>query len=165
MRFPNPAAVAGGLLLTLALAGTARGAEPGSPEARFKAGTSEWAEAYNAGDVERIVALYADDAVVMPPDAPATRGPAAIRAWLAQDIATSRKAGVKLRIDPGEGGSSGDLGWHSGTFTVLDGGGKTLVTGKYVETWQRRNGEWRLLRDIWNNDAPTAPAPPEPPVD
>lgn len=54
--------------------------------------------------------------------------------------------------------SSGDLGWHAGTFAVLDADGKTVGTGKYSEIWQKMKGKWMIIRDIWNNDAP-APAP------
>jgi hypothetical protein len=38
-------------------------------EAALKAATNAWLAAYNAGDVEKIVSLYADDGVLMPPHA------------------------------------------------------------------------------------------------
>lgn len=123
-------------------------------ESTFNAGTAEWAAAYNAGEPERIVALYTDDAVVMPPDAPSVTGHAALRTYLAKDIAAARKAGVTLAITGDDAGSSGDLGWHRGTFDVVGAGNTTVVTGKFLELWERQGGKWRITQDIWNNDAP-----------
>ena len=162
-------------MVAFAAAPCARASDPGSPDATFRAGTAEWMAAYNAGDADRIVALYAADAVVMPPDAPAAEGHAAIRDHITKDMAGAKAAGVTLKDMSSETGSSGDLGWHAGRFAVTDGDGKTVVTGKYAEIWQRQNGQWRIIRDIWNNDAsvappapaapPAPPPPPPPPVD
>ncbi|MDB6162821.1 MAG: hypothetical protein JWL98_253 [Xanthomonadaceae bacterium] len=126
--------------------------------AAFHPSDKDWATAYNAGDADRIVAMYAKDAVVMPPDVPAVSAPSALHDFLVKDTATSKKAGITLTINDGASGSSGNLGWHSGTFSVADATGKAVGTGKYVEIWERQNGKWVMIRDIWNNDAPAAPA-------
>ena len=160
MRLPAsiafPIAIAIGLLPSV----DAFAAEGVDARSVFHAGTVEWAAAYNAGAIDRIVALYADDAVVMPPDAPAALGPAALRSFLAKDIAASRAAGVTLALSGDDDVvTSGDIGWHRGTFNAVGKDGATVVTGKYLEIWQRQHGQWRIVRDIWNNDAPAA-APP-----
>jgi ketosteroid isomerase-like protein len=153
-------------LLALAAASIVSAGDDSSPDATFRAGTAEWIAAYNAGNVDRIVGLYAEDAMVMPPDAPAASGHAAIREFLTKDIATSKAAGITLS-DLSSGsttGASGDDGWHTGTFAVLDANGKTVVTGKYSEIWRRDAGKWMIIRDMWNNDAPAAaPAAPAAP--
>ena len=134
-----------------------------SPEATFRAGTAEWIAAYNAGDVDKIVALYAEDAIVMPPDAPPASGHVAIREFITKDIASTKTAGVTLSDVNSSAGASGDIGWHAGTFAVLDADGKTVATGKYSEIWQKMKGKWVIIWDIWNNDAPApAPAAPKP---
>jgi ketosteroid isomerase-like protein len=143
----------------LALASTSLSASPTSPEDGFKAATKQWIADYNAGKVDAIVDAYADDAVMMPPDAPAATGHGAMRDFLKKDIAGSKVAGITLRIDTDSAGSSGDTGWHSGSFSVLGKDGAAVGTGKFVEVWQKRDGKWALIRDIWNNDAPSAPAP------
>lgn len=154
---------AGFALLLLALApGAASAAKGGmSAEDTFKAATSTWATAYNAGDAARIEALYADDAVVMPPNAPAVKR-AGMHDYLTRDMANSKSAGITLSIASGEAGTSGDLGWHDGTYTVTDKAGKTVGSGKYVEVWQRKHGQWAMIRDIWNDDAPAPAAPASP---
>ena len=58
-----------------------------------------------------------------------------------------------------EVGVSGDLGYEWNTVTVTDKSGKTVDTGKYMSVFGRRNGKWVIIRDIWNSDTPTAPAP------
>jgi ketosteroid isomerase-like protein len=156
------------LLLALSLVITAGCAQPASTgqgststatdEAAIRAGTVLWTDAYNAGEVEKVVALYAEDAVVMPPNAPALNGRAAIRDFLTQDIAGAKAAGLTAKDGVGDVGISGDLAWHAGTSSVVDATGKTVETGKFIEVWRRTNGKWLIVRDIWNDDAPPAPA-------
>lgn len=145
-------------LLALSIATVAYASDDSSAKSAFRAGTAEWVAAYNANEPDRIVALYAADAVVMPPDAPAVSGHAAVRSFLVKDIATTKAAGLTLSITHGAAGASGNLGWDSGTFKVVDTGGKTVGTGKFAAIWERQAGKWRMIRDIWNNDAPPAPA-------
>jgi ketosteroid isomerase-like protein len=128
-------------------------------EGAIRAGTVLWNDAYNAGEVDKIVALYAEDAVLMPTNAPALIGRAAIKAFLTKDIATAKVEGLTDKDGIGDVGISGDLAWHAGTSSVIGAAGKTVETGKYVEVWHRTTGKWLMVRDIWNDDAPTAPEP------
>jgi ketosteroid isomerase-like protein len=102
----------------LALSACAPAAPPAvdtaDDEAALKAATRTWLEAYNAGDVEKIVALYAEDAVLMPPHAPVANGHAAIRAFLTADTAGAKAAGVKLVPGTSTAGVAGDTGWGIG---------------------------------------------------
>lgn len=139
-------------------------ADTAADEAVFHAATVTWADAYNAGNVDRIVALYAEDAVLMPPDAPAASGPAAIHDFLAADIAAAKSGGFIMALGDNGIGVSGNLGWHDGTFTVTNAAGVTVVTGKWVETWHKADGKWLMIRDIWNSDAPAAADAPVAPA-
>lgn len=145
-------------LLALAGSPTASAGDDTTATDTFRKGTAEWVSAYNAADVDRVLALYAADAVVMPPDAPAASGHAAIRAFLGKDMASSKAAGITLAITDGDAGTSGNLGWHDGTYSVRDAGGNSVGTGKYLEVWERKAGKWLIVRDIWNNDSAAAPA-------
>ena len=130
-------------------------------EATIRESNRTWSKAYNAGDVDGLVALHAEDAVVSAPGAPAARGHAAIRELFVKDIAASAKAGITLNIGAvSDVGVSGDLGWEWGTFTATDKSGTTVDAGKYVTVFARKNGKWLIIRDIWNSDMPPpAPAP------
>ena len=125
----------------------------------FDVTTQQWVQAYNAGNADTIVAMYAEDGIMMPPDAPAKAGHAAMKEFLTSDMAASKEAGLSLSLSDSQEGMSGDMGWHSGKFAVNDKDGKTVMTGKYVEVWKKQNGKWLMIRDIWNNDAPATAAP------
>ena len=161
-KFTHAAVAAAGLL---ALAGCAQNAAPvdtAADAAAIHAATASWVEAYNSGDADKIVALYADDAILMPPDAAAATGHAAMKQYLTTDIAASKAAGVSFALDTDASGVSGDLAWHSGTFHVAGANGASVGTGKYVEVWHKADGKWLMIRDAWNNDAPAAAAPAAP---
>jgi uncharacterized protein (TIGR02246 family) len=132
-------------------------------EAALKAVTAAWLEAYNAGDVEKIVALYEEDAVLMPPHAPVAHGRAAIRAFLSADTAGATAAGIKLVPGTSTAGVAGDTGWESGTFTVTNASGATVDSGSYLSVSRKSNGKWLYYRDTYNSDRPLpAPAPAAP---
>jgi uncharacterized protein (TIGR02246 family) len=130
--------------------------------AAIQAVTAAWVKGYNAGNTDAIVALYAEDAVVMPPGAPPLRGHAAIRQYLVKDIAGSQAAGITLVLGSvNDVGVSGNLAWHSGTYSVTNKSGATIDTGKYLEARRKVGGKWQIIRDIWNSDTPSAaPVPP-----
>ena len=129
-------------------------------EAALKAVTAAWLNAYNAGDVETIVAMYAEDAVLMPPHAAVATGHAAMRAFLASDTAAAKAAGVKLVPGAATAGVAGDTGWESGSYTIADASGATVDSGSYLSVSRKSNGKWLYVRDTYNSDRPLpAPAP------
>jgi len=137
---------------------TGESAQASAAKAAMRAGSEKWVADYNAGNVEQVLAVYAPDAVVMPPDAPLARGLAQIRRFLEGDIASSKAEGLKFVVSEDASGVAGNTGWNSGTFKVVDAGGATAGTGKFVEVWRNDGGKWFMIRDIWNSDA-AAPAP------
>jgi uncharacterized protein (TIGR02246 family) len=129
-------------------------------EAALKAVTAAWLDAYNGGDVEKIVAMYAEDGVLMPPHAPVANGHAAIRAYLTADTAGAKAAGVKLVPGAATAGISGDTGWESGSYTIAGASGATVDSGSYLSVSRKSNGKWLYVRDTYNSDrALPAPAP------
>ena len=57
-----------------------------------------WVKAYNGGDAKAVAALYAEDALLLPPGAPGVRGRAAILEFFTKDIAGSKAAGAVFAI-------------------------------------------------------------------
>jgi uncharacterized protein (TIGR02246 family) len=143
-----------------ALAGCQKGTVDTTADvAAIRANTAAWATAYNTGDGEAMAASYAEDAVLLPPNAPAAVGRAAIREFLETDSQGTRAAGITFNI-PGDGPVqvSGDLAYESGSFTATDASGATVASGKYIGVFNKKDGKWLLVRDTWNTDAPPAPA-------
>jgi uncharacterized protein (TIGR02246 family) len=128
----------------------------------LKANGHVWFDRYNAGDAEGVASLYASDALLLPAGAPMATGHEAIREYLAGDIEESKASGLSFKADTvTDGGVDGNTGWITGSFSVVDGSGNTVDTGKYLTLYQRAEGEWVIVRDIWNSDNPPAPPPPD----
>src|SRR5687767_5064161 len=101
-------------------------ADAAADEQAVRAINPLWFKAHQSGDVEGLVALYTDDAVISAPGAPPARGTAAIRAPFTKEIADMSAAGLSQTSGPnGEFGVSGDLGYEWNTYTVKDKAGKT----------------------------------------
>jgi ketosteroid isomerase-like protein len=127
-------------------------------EAAIRAADMAHVDAYNAGDVDTIVAGYAADAVVMPSDAPAVSGHEAIRKLFTASIASAKAAGLTESLMDYSSVVSGDLGWSTGTSREVTAAGTTVWVGKFLATWRRTDGKWLAVRDTWNDDAPSVPS-------
>lgn len=148
-----------GLAISLAAFSPKAMADPAADVAALQAVDQAWGKAYNSGNVDGVVGLYDEHAVLLPPGAPSASGRAAIRAYFTKDIAESSKAGITLALGPKPaGGASGDTGWQSGTYVAKDKTGKVIDTGKYLSVSVKKGGKWLYVRDIWNSDGPPAPA-------
>jgi ketosteroid isomerase-like protein len=130
-------------------------------EAKLKSDALVWFEHYANADADGLANLYAEDALLMPPGAPAVTGRPGIRTFLGDDAAKSKAAGISLKNASVTGaGVNGDTGWISGTYAVVDSSGATIDSGSYLSVHHRTNGAWLYIRDIWNSDRPPVPAAP-----
>lgn len=152
----------------LILAVAVLGCEPAdrAPEAEaFDAAAEEralreqvtrWNAAVPAGDTAFIRALHASDAVVMPANGPAARGgDAIVEMW----SGLMNTPGMRLDIQPSsfDFSSGGDMAYELGTYTLqvpVEGGEPMRDTGKYLVLWEKRDGAWKVVADIWNSDIP-----------
>jgi len=154
---------AAGVLCTIALAVfsiESSATDSAKEMAALQAADQNWARAYNAGNADAVANLYAEQAVLLPPGAPAVNGRAAIKSFFVKDTSESQKAGVAFTLGPKPaGGVSGDMGWQSGTYAVKDKAGKVVETGKYLSVSMKKSGKWLYIRDTWNADG--APVPVE----
>jgi uncharacterized protein (TIGR02246 family) len=131
----------------------ARAADAAADVKALQAVDKVWVSAYNAGDADAAANLYDENAILMPPGAPSAHGRAAIRAFLASDIATSAKAGITFHLgEKSDGGVAGAMGWVSGTYTVTDKSGKVVDAGKYLSVSKKEGGKWLYVRDTYNSD-------------
>ncbi len=115
-----------------------------------------FAAALNAGDLDGIMAGFTDDAVRMPPNAPAIIGKESIRSLMQTNLEQNT---YQLDNPPEEVQVSGDLAFARGTYTVTvtpKAGGESIQReGKYLVVFQKQpDGSWKAARDIWNSDNP-----------
>ena len=112
--------------------------------------------AVNAGDSDAWVRLFADDAVQMPPNAPANVGRAGIAAWSGGFLGTFR---AQFALAVAEVAVAGDWAFERGAYRIAltprGGGAPFEDQGKYLTLYRRAaGGRWEIARDIWNTDAP-----------
>ncbi|HEX4666732.1 MAG TPA: SgcJ/EcaC family oxidoreductase [Chthoniobacterales bacterium] len=123
---------------------------------------AEWADAARAKDVEKTVSYYAQNAIVMPPNAAALRTKDAIRKGWKEMIETPG-AGLTWQATKVEVAASGDLAYVTGTYedTITGADGKkTVDNGKYLEVLKKQaDGSWKCVADMWNSDLPAPPSP------
>jgi uncharacterized protein (TIGR02246 family) len=119
-----------------------------------------WSREFEAKDLERVAAHYADDAVMIAPGFPAFAGKDAIRSVLKAMFADPAMS-LKFQTSRIEIGDSGDMAssWGSFTGTSTDSVTKKPVTsgGNYVTVYRKQAGEWKAVFDI----ASPGPAPAE----
>jgi ketosteroid isomerase-like protein len=124
------------------------------PEALMQT-SREWTAAVAAGDIERALAYWTDDAIVLPPDQPAVVGKVAIREFVRQ--ATSIP-GFSITWEPELAmlSNDGDMAYmvERNKVTFNDPAGDLQTQhGKAVTVWRRQpDRAWRCVVDTWNNN-------------
>ncbi len=127
-----------------------------------KAVDAAFAAGVNAKDTAAVLAVYAEDAKFLPPDAPITN-----KAGVQLDIQGLIAAGATdFVLTPTTAYGVGDLAYLVGTASFKMGGTPGAV--KYAEVLRRgADGKWRYVVDMYSGVTPppamAAPAPAEKP--
>jgi len=144
-------------LLVFAASGCAPKVDVEAERAALLQVDADWAKAAVAKDLERWLSFFADDAVMLPPNAPIMTGKDAIGKLWSEMFATP---GFTLSLQPTktEVSRAGDLAYILGTYkvTMNDPEGNPVTDrGKYVTVWKKQpDGTWKVVADIWNSDLP-----------
>jgi len=109
-------------------------------------------QAYMAGDIEALVAVYAEDGIAAPDGSEFIRGHDALfELWSLPEgrVVTHHQATpVELKV---HGDFAYDWGYYEGAVTQ-DGEARPPFRGKYLVVWQRDpDGVWRIVHDMWNS--------------
>ncbi|WP_421826844.1 YybH family protein [Larkinella sp.] len=112
---------------------------------------TEWANATTVKDIDKIMALYADDAIEMADDEPMCVGKAAIRQVLLKSM-KARKAGTTVSYETMDVYGDDKLVTEVGKTTIKDAAGNVVSTGKYMGIFEKRDGKFICIRDINNED-------------
>ena len=124
--------------------------------ARISKVLAEIMAADNASDVERIVALYAEDAMLLPPSGPRVAGKTAIRQRYQQGFEKFRLEVSFLSEETQVTGDwAFDRGATRGRNVWHDGKAPTQFEHKYLMILKRQaDGNWKIARLIWNGNRP-----------
>jgi ketosteroid isomerase-like protein len=130
---------------------------------------AQFREAYNTGDVDRLLAVFADEFTDMSAGVPSFFGADARSVFrrrmtklFEQYQATLIVTIIAIRV---LANTAFDYGWHTLTLTPRDGGKPITTRQRYFETWQRNSsGEWKIDLYIDNMDVAPMMGDAEPPL-
>jgi uncharacterized protein (TIGR02246 family) len=109
-----------------------------------------WSKAYNQSDAAGCTAMYAEDAMMLPPNQTMARGKQAVKEFN-QRMLDQVGGNISNRII--EFGVAGDLAYQVGTYAITD--TKKPDEGKFVNIFrQQKDGSWKLQVAIFNSDKP-----------
>ena len=115
----------------------------------IRAATSTLETSFNANDIDKILTLYTENSVFMPPNKPLLRG----RDELKQFYDGLLKGGSKgLKMTPGDVAGHGPLAYESGSYTMMN--GNVPDRGKYLFIFRNMNGSWKIEYTSWSSDLP-----------
>lgn len=131
------------------------GANQADVEAINKLREQEMA-AFSAADVNTLLILFTNDAIVMPPNEPALYGKDAIRAWLEN---VYKQFTVQGKYTSSDVVLAGDWAFERFTSTLtttpVAGGEPVQEVIKGLHIYRRQaDGSWKIAQDIWNTDNP-----------
>jgi uncharacterized protein (TIGR02246 family) len=110
----------------------------------------QWGAAFNKGDAAAVAAMYTQDAHVLPAGDAMVKGRAAIEALWKKDMgAIGDVKCITLDAKPLGPGAAREIG--TCTFKTMSQPPQEGAL-KYAVVWQKEDGQWRLLTDIWNTD-------------
>lgn len=137
------------------------GGEAAGPDARaaLLESADRWEKGALAGDAAAVASLYSEDAVLLAPGVPTAKGRAQIESALAAMFESAPATSVSIDSDAITVSESGDLAYDVGTYTMAGttpAGEAWQDEGKYLAVLRNVGGEWKLVADTWNSDAPPA---------
>ena len=135
------------------MAGCVAMGDPAAVEQEIRDLDKKWVGAMARGDDATIANFYAPDGVFLTPNAPPTEGPKAIgEAW--KGLMSLPNLSLNFRPTRIDVAASGDLATDIGTYDLAFSGesGRVRDEGTYVVVWQKLDGEWKIIADIYNSN-------------
>ncbi len=106
-------------------------------------------QAITSHDLAASVALFADDAQILPQHGPAIRGHAEIETYFRDSITPKMTYDTDTEMTL----VRGDLGIEQGRYRVRNvRRGSDVEEGKYLHVWRHIGNDWKLYRVIYNTD-------------
>lgn len=121
----------------------------------IKKSSADFAAAFNAKQVDKVLEFYSENSVFMPPNAPLLRGREPLKSFYDSMI---EKGASNLTLEPEEVSGFGPIAYESGTYSVsYEKGGRDR--GKYLLVLRNTAGKWRTEKTIWSSDLPPVSQP------
>jgi uncharacterized protein (TIGR02246 family) len=118
----------------------------------------QWVAANKAKDINKVVSIFASEAVQIEPNKPISVGIEAIRkSWEIYFSDTTYLHNTIIQtIDNIEVSASGDLGYARGTvhYSLKTPNGTVEYMDKFVDIYKKIDGDWKCSVGIWNTRKP-----------
>jgi uncharacterized protein (TIGR02246 family) len=120
-----------------------------------------WMKAMKAGDVNAVMACYANDAVLWFPGDAEARGEKAIRDLYAGVLSTNTITDVALTNAHYETSQNLSTGWGNFVLTMQpkSGGAAATVHGRFIDVAKKIDGKWKYVADHASADPPPVEKP------
>ena len=122
--------------------------------ANIRQKNQEFVEAFNAKQIPKILGLYAENSVFMPPNMPVIRGKDSLKGFYTDLLA---QGAGNLRLDVTEVAGHGPIAYQTGPYELEykpETGAPRRDRGKYLFVLRNMAGTWRLSYTMWNSDLP-----------
>ena len=110
-------------------------------------------ETFNSGDANALAMKYTTNAKLYPSNSDVIEGQKAIEKFWKVAMNTGIK---KALLETVTAESFGNIVIEEGRYKFYVEGDQLVDQGKYIVTWKKEDGQWKLHKDIWNT---TNPAP------
>jgi ketosteroid isomerase-like protein len=137
------------LALTFTLCTTSGFAQKDISEEIQKECSDEFLRLFNAGDIDAFIALYTDDARLLPPNSPVITGKDNLKKFWGGMMSS----GIKPVLKTVSAFKYGKTAIEEGIATIYA-GDQVVDTMKYIVIWKKINGTWKMYQDIFNSDNP-----------
>ena len=113
-----------------------------------------------SGDMAAVLSHYADDAMILPPNAPVLAGQAGVRSFY--EILFNNFRVDDVSFDADEIHVAGDWAFAQGFINGLltpksEGMPARKLHEKFLIVLHRQNSAWKIYRIIWNSSEPASP--------
>jgi uncharacterized protein (TIGR02246 family) len=121
--------------------------------AQIKEISAARAKAFNEGNAQAIAEYFTEDALLMAPGKPVSKGKKAVHTYY-ETIFNEYNTALESHYEEVE--VSGSLAYGRGeakvTITPKAGGAPSASTAKYLNILKKSNGVWKTTHDIWNGN-------------
>jgi ketosteroid isomerase-like protein len=152
MLLPSRLLAGAALGLAIGCSGRATATDTAADESAIRAIDARWNEYLKTQHDSAIGAIYAPDAILLPPNMPRVSGAEPIRRFWAGIWPLK----ASLVLAPGTIHVSGEWAIEEGNWSwrITTPQGDQKDNGKYLVAWHKTGVGWRAVQDIWNSDNP-----------
>jgi ketosteroid isomerase-like protein len=117
--------------------------------AAIRQGDVSYVAAFNAKEMDKLLTMYTENSVFMPPNKPTLRGKDPLKSFYGDLWA---HGATDLKLEPIDVAGHGPIAYQSGTYSLNS--GEAHDRGKFLFVMRKMGDHWLLEQTIWSSDLP-----------